>query len=220
MITIEMLEKRAKKDMISSFILVPLMYIVILVVSRCIIKDSIPSYILKLLIILAIYFYYAGIKGYKDFRRFIKNISPYLSQKKIILFDNTQFILTDDCIIDVYRKTFYQYNEILLAYVNHGTDDTAPTLEIFLKNGRYFSYVITDLSNSLVSDNKYLNYNLLDILKEKNPNILVGNTKENRKILFEKYDIKLDSKFIQRVKSIILLPIIFILMLLIIEILS
>lgn len=82
------------------------------------------------------------------------------------------------------------YSDILLMYKKSSlAKQLGPRESLFLvtKNGNEFEIILW----SLHSEKNNKNTNFEELLRLKNPNILLGRTKENRELLKEKYSVKI-----------------------------
>lgn len=122
--------------------------------------------------------------------------------EKILSYCMDSYMTTDKYLILFFPKVkMIKYTDIILIYKQ--AVFSAINLVIVTFNKRYIIR-IEDLGYSYIGQIGELKRakDCSPILLEKNPNILIGNTKENRRILFEKYNIKLDSRFKNWRKSI------------------
>lgn len=102
------------------------------------------------------------------------------------------YILTENYIIGNYsKKETVKYKDIVLIYYSFSGSKTGidKILTIIKNNGKKYSFIIDSSALSWYEDEEPKDFS--NILLEKNPSILVGKTKENKKILLEKYNIKI-----------------------------
>jgi len=156
-------------------------------------------------VIIIIYTFIGLIRDIRLFRKFKQNVSTKV--KKIIdgelnniLFEGTQYILTDNYIIDLARYLFINYQEILLIKKVKRFEGSKPAsfchrVYIVTKKG---NYSFLSYCNIEVNGEKHFKYDLYEFLYKKNPNILKDDTSKNLEILLSKYNIKLDEKWLKK----------------------
>lgn len=111
-----------------------------------------------------------------------------------ILFEGRDYTLTLNYFIDNNNFNFIKYEDILLfettkKFALGATVDTSlDILYVFTKNGNY-SFITKDFF--LLNNNDVYYENLSDFIKMKNPNVLIGNYEENRKIIKEKFGVNI-----------------------------
>ncbi len=120
-----------------------------------------------------------------------KIIQEYLDNT--IFYSEGNYIITDKCIIEFDRIVkIIRYEDIVLIYKkkNWERHNIMPNdvLFIILKNKKEY-WFYTKLRGVRSGDIETIDFS--NIILEKNPNVLVGKTKENKQILLEKYGIKL-----------------------------
>lgn len=147
--------------------------------------------------IISILFSYREIRLTK---RLMNCKNTILKEEIIILYSIGEYILTENYFISFQNKKIYMYEDILLTYKRISLLDDRIYLYIVIKNGKTLSYEGKAIIDpSLKNENKYSNHDFTNLLLEKNPNILIGNTKNNRKILKEEYGIILFNKTVKLV---------------------
>ena len=123
----------------------------------------------------------------------LKNDEELSSELNNILFHILyNYMLTENYVIGHYsKKEAVNYKDIvLICYSYSGTrNGIYKKLDIINKYGKKYSFEIGSTSLYLGKEEEPKNFS--NILLEKNQNILVGKTKENKKILLEKYNIKI-----------------------------
>ena len=107
---------------------------------------------------------------------------------------NDYFILTNNYFITDYyffslKPIVWSYNDIVLIYVIKNFDVHPFYLYIYNKDGSRIWIHITYDNDYEITD-KTIKYCL-----EKNPNILVGNNEKNRKLMMERYNIKVRKRY-------------------------
>jgi len=109
-----------------------------------------------------------------------------------ILFEGMDYTLTQNYVVDNTSFTFIKYEDILLIETTKklglGASFTTPLeiLYIYTKDGNY-SLITKDFS--LLNNNNIYYGNLSDFIKYKNPEVLIGNNENNRKLIKEKFNI-------------------------------
>jgi len=102
------------------------------------------------------------------------------------------YTLTQNYVVDNTSFTFIKYEDILLIETTKklglGASFTTPLeiLYIYTKDGNY-SLITKDFS--LLNNNNIYYGNLSDFIKYKNPEVLIGNNENNRKLIKEKFNI-------------------------------
>ncbi len=108
--------------------------------------------------------------------------------KHIIRYVEYEYILTENYIIKEYsKKETLKYEDVVLMYKKLSIsryDGIYQELYLITNKGRKYGFIIE-------SDRYDEPKDFSDILLEKNPNVLIEKTKENKRILLEKYGIKL-----------------------------
>lgn len=110
----------------------------------------------------------------------------------IIYFNSGRYILTSNYIINLMAEiAFLKYTDIILMCegirFNLYNGHFFKTINIIIKNGKKYKFDIAAISPVINLELK----DISEIILKKNPNVLVGKTKENEQILLEKYNIKL-----------------------------
>lgn len=135
---------------------------------------------------------YRNIKPLIYFSNFLKH--PYMmdlqkSLNNTIFYSKENYIITEDCIIQLDRKiVLINYYNIILIYKYRNRKWGRTILRIILRDNSYYDFLIV-LDDSYRFQTDVCDFS--NIILQKNPNVLVGNTEENRKILLEKYGIKI-----------------------------
>lgn len=129
------------------------------------------------------------------FLKFIKqpNYELQRSLDNTIFYSEKNYIITEDCIINISKPVIQIfYGDIIFMYKykvrEHDTIGKTEILKIYLKNRSVYEFCIKP-GFPCRDDIKTIDFS--NIILEKNPNVLVGKTKENKNILLEKYGIKL-----------------------------
>lgn len=114
---------------------------------------------------------------------------------KIIRYDRNHYLFTENYIIKLKfsEVLLYRYSDIVLMYKNMNMYFGKPSglvkeLYLITKKGTNLRFIIKDYSDLIISDKKEP---IDSIIKEKNSSVLEGLTKENKKIIYEKYNIKI-----------------------------
>ncbi len=137
--------------------------------------------------------YFSLLKKCKQIKKYF-TINNIINELKNISFNVAgNYILTDNYIIDLTSKNFIiKYTDIILIYKKHVfkrySIDTV--LNIVTINNKNHKFAIDTDCNTINLEYK----DFSDIILSKNKNVLVGKTKENKKIVKEKYGIELDRK--------------------------
>ncbi len=111
-----------------------------------------------------------------------------------ILFEGRDYTLTLNYFIDNNNFNFIKYEDILLIETTKkialgATVDTSlDILYVSTKDGNY-SFIAKDFF--LLNNNDVYYEYLSDFIKMKNPNVLIGNYEENRKIIKEKFGVNI-----------------------------
>lgn len=135
------------------------------------------------------------IENYKEIRN-LKKLSTYIEYKKcanIIIYKKNQFLFSDGYIVTLESKPmFYNYSDIIMLFQQKELNGSfCSNISEYLYLYSKFSKRIKLLVSSSHPDDKITSERIIHIIKEKNPNVLVGKTKENKQILLEHYGIKI-----------------------------
>lgn len=118
--------------------------------------------------------------------------NPILKQElnNIILNVSANYFLTDNYIVPYYSNKIIKYDDIILIYYKNNleTHGYKKYMHVVQKNGNVQRFEIDTTAITLGYDSERKDF--ADILLQKNPNILVGLSEENKKIILEKYGIK------------------------------
>ena len=156
------------------------------------------SQLLIISIVLIIFDLRYFIKKYLDIKNNIFDISDKSkrdldNELKNIVFasKSEEYFLTENCIIDYEGLSIIKYTDIILATEKLGISGSmynaiSGRVIVFTKDKR-IKFNVWD--TNLESD-KRLKEDLLKIIKDKNPDVLIGNTKKNRELIYEKYKLK------------------------------
>lgn len=114
-----------------------------------------------------------------------------------ILFEGVDYALSNKFIVDFQNCNIFSYDSILLIncvkktshifYSRNFRYVDVDKVYVYTKNAKYT--FISNVYNISMSDSYY--NDLYNLIKEKNPNVLEGYTKENRKIIKEKYNVNI-----------------------------
>ncbi len=191
---------RIKRNLIiyiCSFILASIMFIIFAKVNNW--------HSLLFVIIIIIYIFVGLIQGMKKFINFKQGVSSKTrkiidEELKHILFEGTQYILTDNYIIDMARYLFINYQEILLIKKVERFEGSKPAsfchrIYVVTKNG---NYSFLSYCNIEVNGEKHFKYDLYEFLCEKNPKVLKDDTQTNLEILLNDYNIQLEKNWIKK----------------------
>lgn len=117
----------------------------------------------------------------------------------ILLYSDSGYMLTNNYIVPYFNKIFsfkinspIKYTDVILLYKsnwvsNPGNIGLSKYLHFITKNKQHY-YIVIDLINNCDDDSLK---NFTDIILEKNKDVLIGKTNENKKIIFDKYNIKI-----------------------------
>lgn len=135
------------------------------------------------------------IENYKEIRN-LKKLSTYIEYKKcanIIIYKKNQFLFSDGYIVTLESKPmFYNYSDIIMLFQQKELNGSfCSNISEYLYLYSKFSKRIKLLVSSSHPNDKITSERIIHIIKEKNPNVLVGKTKENKQILLEHYGIKI-----------------------------
>ena len=138
------------------------------------------------------------IKKYLDIKHNIFEISDILkrdldNELKNIVFasKSEEYFLTENCIIDYEGLSIIKYTDIILAtekigISGYGYNAVCGKVIVFTKKKK----VKFNVWDTNLESDKRLKEDLLKIIKDKNPDVLIGNTKKNRELIYEKYKLK------------------------------
>lgn len=159
------------------------------------IKDNEKCFCIIICGIFYITILFSKFKAYNYYNKFDKNKFEELemSLNNSIFYSKENYVITEDCIISIgnYIEKI-KYEDIVLIYkekiLEHNTIRKNEVLTIDLNNKKkYWFYIL--VRDSIRNDIK--TYDFSNIILEKNPNILVGKTKENKQKILRKYGIKI-----------------------------
>ena len=121
-----------------------------------------------------------GIDNYTEVNEELKNII-YNSKEGYIFTENYAILIGSDVLICKYEQILMIYRDKYLS------NRLGPFESIFLitDDGKRFEFILWSLFSE-----KNNNFDLENFIKKKNSSVLVGKTKENKKILKEKYGVK------------------------------
>ncbi len=128
------------------------------------------------------------IEELNDFYSFMVK-KKLVSELDNILLETTDCFFTNNYIFKIKDKTYIKYSEIVLMY-NYYIPRSRGIVRrkcCFITKGRKKFKI----DNPKTSYEQFSGNELQKLILEKNPNVLVGKTKENKKILLEKYGINL-----------------------------
>ncbi len=192
---------KRRKKIIYIFILIDLIY-AIFVFKRIILSltNQETTFVLNVHNLISIFICFYGFVllfwGLKDVNIFMKHISASEIDNlitEVIEYRKDEYLFSKKIIFDYATLEFISYNDILCIYNKTKIEGHSPGTDIVKKIvvvTKKKKYIFRQSSmNDEMCDLKFKN--LSEIIIEKNPNVLVGNTKENKKILEEKYRIKI-----------------------------
>lgn len=148
------------------------------------------------------------LRSYKDLKRNILEISDERKEElnkelSNLLFSSSSkdYFLTENYLIDYKYMDIIRYSDIMMMYKRFGiNNDTARNpsekINIITKDKKV---VLVQWDMSVKTKERYKE-DLMDFIKSKNNEILIGNTKENRQIIYEKYGIKFNRRM-KKVKN-------------------
>ncbi len=159
------------------------------------IKDNEKCFCIIICSIFYITILFSKFKAYNYYNKFNKNKFEELemSLNNSIFYSKENYVITEDCIISIgnYIEKI-KYEDIVLIYkekiLEHNTIRKNEVLTIVLNNKKkYWFYIL--VRDSIRNDIK--TYDFSNIILEKNPNVLVGKTKENKQKILREYGIKI-----------------------------
>lgn len=109
----------------------------------------------------------------------------------ILLNVSSKYFLTNNYIVSYFNDSLIKYDDIVLIYYKtramsaHGIYTMMYVVE---KNGKVSRFEVSNTSTT-IGDEEPMDFK--NILLEKNPNILIGLSKNNKEKIFEAYKIKL-----------------------------
>lgn len=108
----------------------------------------------------------------------------------ILLNVSNLYFLTNNYIIGYRNEEIIKYTDIVLAYNKKFVNRSGYHERIYIveKTGRKSCFEISNSTITIMGDEPK---NFTDILLDKNPNILFGLSKENKDLIFKKYNIRL-----------------------------
>ncbi len=133
-------------------------------------------------------FEFLKIEELNDFYSFMVN-KKLISELDNILLKTPDCFFADNYIFKVNDRIYIKYSEIVLMY-NYYIPRSRGIVRrkcCFITKGRKKFKI----DNPKTSYEQFSGNELQKLILEKNPNVLVGKTKENKKILLEKYGINL-----------------------------
>lgn len=131
---------------------------------------------------------FLNIEELSDFYSSMVN-KKLISELDNILLETTDCFFTNNYIFKVKDRTYIKYSEIVLMYNYY-----IPRSRGIVKRKYCFitrNRKIFKIDNLKTSKEQFSSNELQKFIIEKNPNVLVEKTKENKKILLEKYGIKI-----------------------------
>lgn len=172
-----------------------LFYILFCIFIIFFIKDNKKCFCIITCSIFYITILFSKFKAYNYYNKFDKNKFKELemSLNNSIFYSKENYVITEDCIISIgnYIEKI-KYEDIVLIYkekiLEHNTIRKNEVLTIVLNNKKkYWFYIL--VRDSIRDDIK--TYDFSNIILEKNPNVLVGKTKENKQKILREYGIKI-----------------------------
>lgn len=174
------------------FFILIIIGIIILIICKCIFhaKQLNPFIFINLVFLITMFL------GYNIQLHKIKSLKKesnlkFELEKQIIYYPEDCIFTEHYFIIDFSKKYIFNYNDIVLIYMKNKCTHMGikKYLWIVLKSGKKYSSWIN--KNDVFNEYSFDYDDVFEIFIKKNPNILVGKTKENEKILYEQYGIKL-----------------------------
>lgn len=191
MLHYNLFKKKVKKNILHQIFGYLLILVFLLIVCLIVKQTGMVIFFITYLIII----FYPVIKLISSYFKVNKTISKKeeklinLELSNNILFEGRDYTLTLNYFIDNNNFNFIKYGDILLIETTKKLglgalfDTPLEVLYISTKDGNY-SFIIKDFF--LLNNNDVYCENLSDFIKIKNPNVLIGNYEENRKIIKEK----------------------------------
>jgi len=193
MLHYNLFKKKVKRDISYKLFGYLLILLFLLIVCLLVKQKGMFIFFITYLIII-IYPLYKIIKFYIKLNKKISKNDEKLRNLELsnILFEGMDYTLTQNYVVDNTSFTFIKYEDILLIETTKklglGASFTTPLeiLYIYTKDGNY-SLITKDFS--LLNNNNIYYGNLSDFIKYKNPEVLIGNNENNRKLIKEKFNI-------------------------------
>lgn len=208
MLHYDLFKKQVKRNclhQIFGYLLILLLLLIIsLIVNK---KGMFICFIMYLIVII-----YPVIKLIVSYFKVNKTISKKeeelinLELSNNILFEGRDYTLTLNYFIDNNNFNFIKYEDILLIETTKKLglgalfDTPLEVLYVSTKDGNY-SFITKDFF--LLNNNKIYYDHLSDFIKMKNPNVLIGNYEENRKIIKEKFGVNIKKNWKKHFKIIL-----------------
>lgn len=116
------------------------------------------------------------------------NIDLQKSLNNTIFYSKENYVITKECIVKLDNNIILiSYYDIVLIYkYKSKTKNNRTILRVLLRNNSYYDFII-ELNDSYRFQTEVCDFS--NIILERNPNVLVGKSKENKQILWEKYGI-------------------------------
>ena len=155
-----------------------------------------PAYfygLIAIVIILVIVNYLKVTRGYsKTIKDLLENSDMYEKELKNIILNDGNNIYTENYVFFENGLNICRYDEIIMVYIANTPSRAHMNKDwcMITKKGKIYTVKISEkhLLEEEIIHNEHLE--LDKMLLSKNPNILVGKTKENLKILRKKYKIR------------------------------
>lgn len=196
MLYYNLFKKKMKKNILHQIFGYLLILLLLLVVSLIVNKKGMfICFIMYLIIII-----YPVIKLIVSYFKANKTISKKeeelrnLELSNNILFEGRDYTLTLNYFIDNNNFSFIKYEDILIIETTKKLglgalfDTPLEVLYVSTKDGNY-GFITKDFF--LLNNNNIYYDHLSDFIKMKNPNVLIGNYEENRKIIKEKFGVNI-----------------------------
>lgn len=145
-----------------------------------------------IIFVFSLFVFINGCLEYINLRKMIKNDVLLDELKNKIIFYSPGYIITENFIIR-YSPVIeiVSFKEIIFIQQKRNLEKggISSYLEIITLVKKKFKFLIN--TSGIIFEDKAIVKDFSDIILKKNPSVLVGKTKENKKILLEKYNIKI-----------------------------
>lgn len=208
MLHYDVFRKKTKRNILHQIFGYLLILLLLLVISLIVNKKGIFICFIMYLIII-IYPLFKTINSYFKVNKQMSENDKKLINLELsnnILFEGRDYTLTQNYFIDNNNFNFIKYEDILIVETTKklglGAQFSTPfeILYISTKDGNY-GFIIKDFF--LLNNNNVYYEHLSDFIKVKNPDVLIGNYEENRKIIKEKFGVNIKKNWKKHFKIIL-----------------
>lgn len=208
MLHYNLFRKKVKRNILQKLFVYLLILVFLLIV--CLIVNQKGMFIVFITYLIIIF--YLVIKLISSYFKVNKTISKKdeelinLELSNNILFDGRDYTLTLNYFIDNNNFNFIKYEDILIIETTKklglGAQFSTPfeILYISTKDGNY-GFITKDFF--LLNNNNVYYEHLSDFIKDKNPDVLIGNYEENRKTIKKKFNVDIKKNWKKHFKIIL-----------------